>query len=281
MIHEASCWNQRKNKQARALIAVLVLACWCIVFYGSFIESQSLVVEESEVIISEQITDSIKAVLIGDIHAGPYRKSQWVQKVVDAANLQEPDIIFLLGDYVYDDADQTKYLSALSGLNAPLGVFAVTGNHDHRTGNPEQIRASLESYGITLLDNAHYDLFADESLWLVGISDVWYDADLQTAFEGITTDDTAIFLSHNPEVSLYAATHKADLVLSGHTHGGQVRLPFLGSVSEIPSLLGRKYDKGLFSYNTWQLYITPGVGETGPRARLFNPPQIDVVTVFY
>ena len=281
MIHVVTSWKILKNKQAYAILAVLVLASWCVIFYGSFVETQNIVVQEHAVIIEPDATQSLRAVVIGDMHVGPYRKSGWIEKVVKVANEQNPDIVFLLGDYVYDDADQSRYLAPLADLVAPLGVYAVTGNHDHRTGEVAVVRRALQELDIAVIDNKQVDLFDDQSLMLVGISDVWYDADLQKAFEGIATEDTVIFLSHNPEVSLYTATHKADLVLSGHTHGGQVRLPFLGSVSEIPSLLGRAYDQGLFEYNSWQLFITSGVGETGPRARLFNPPQIDVLTISY
>jgi uncharacterized protein len=281
LIHVATSWKQIKNKQAHALLAVLVLTSWCIIFYGSFVESQRLVVEEQQIEITKAADHLLRAVVIGDLHAGPYRKEGWIQKVVETANAKNPEIIFLLGDYVYDDADQVSYLTPLKNLSAPLGSYAVTGNHDHRSGEPERIRQALEGLGIEVIDNAQIDLFQDTSLYLVGVSDVWYDADLQVAFKGLDVEDTVIFLSHNPEVSLYSTTYKADLVISGHTHGGQIRLPFLGSVSEIPSLLGREYDKGLFEYKNWQLFITSGVGETGPRARLFNPPQIDVLEISY
>jgi predicted MPP superfamily phosphohydrolase len=281
LIQSVTSWKRHKNKQAHAILAVLVLASWGVVFSGSFIAPQRIVVETTQIQISEAPTKSVRAVVLGDLHVGPYRKTAWVQKVVNAVNAQNPDVIFLLGDFVYDNAEQCRYLTPLHELSAPQGVYAVTGNHDHRSGEPELVRAALETLGVQMLDNAQIDLFEDASLYLVGVSDLWYDADLQTAFEGITSEDTVIFLSHNPEVSLYIATYKADLVLSGHTHAGQIRLPFIGSVSEIPSLLGRAYDKGLFAYNTWQMYITPGVGETGPRARLSNPPQIEVLEISY
>ena len=89
-------------------------------------------------------------------------------------------------------------------------------------------------------------------------------------------------MSHNPDAVLSEITvEKADLVLSGHTHGGQIRLPWLGSISGMPNILGREYDLGLFDYQGTNLLISAGLGETGPRARLFNPPEIILLNLWF
>ena len=90
-----------------------------------------------------------------------------------------------------------------------------------------------------------------------------------------------ILIAHNPDAILYSNADRADLVIAGHTHGGQIRLPWIGSIARIPTILGNDYDKGLFEYGDQQLFITSGVSETGPRARLFNPPVISVLTISF
>ena len=282
LIHLTTSWKEVPHKKTRAVVGVLLFFSWCVIFYGSFVEPRMLQVDEHDIYLSENYTQSLDVLVIGDIHAGPYRKRMWVEEVVQQANEQEPDLIVLVGDYIYHSSEQVEYLDHLAELKAPLGVYAVTGNHDYIDGKPEVLIDALESFGIQMLENATITIEVDgEELILAGISDIWFAGDINKTLEGREEEESIILLSHNPDAVLFGVTALADLVISGHTHGGQIRLPWVGSVSEIPDLLGREYDRGLFDYKEQQLFITTGVGETGPRARLFNPPQINLLHIFY
>ena len=116
---------------------------------------------------------------------------------------------------------------------------------------------------------------------MAGIDDIWFGGSSKAALDGLTDEDMVILLAHNPDAVLFSETKVADLILSGHTHGGQIRLPLVGSLAHIPTVLGNTYDKGLFSLKDQWLFITSGVGEIGPRARLFNPPEIVLLNIVF
>ena len=116
-------------------------------------------------------------------------------------------------------------------------------------------------------------------LVIAGMDDLWNRGSALLALKGTSQEDNVILLSHNPDVVMSLDPERADWVFSGHTHGGQIRLPFIGSVSELPTVLNRPYDRWLKEYGEQNLFITQGIGESGPRARLFCPPEIVVVDI--
>jgi predicted MPP superfamily phosphohydrolase len=198
---------------------------------------------------------------------------------VKKTNAERPDIIFLLGDYILGAEGDVHDLDSFKNLSAPLGIHAILGNHDYDNEREVEVQRELESLGIRVLknENEKIDLSDGQSFYLAGASDMWHDADLKETFRGLSTTDTVIFLSHNPDAVLESEIQLADLMLSGHTHGGQIRLPFFGAVSRIPTELGQRYDEGWFEKNGVDFFVTSGVGEMGPRARLFNPPEVVIL----
>lgn len=284
----------RRIALGRSLLFCACIGAWAVIFYGSFIESQLLVVAEKTVSIGKNPTKSIRAVLVSDLHAGPYKKSEFVNKIADKILALKPDLILLAGDYVYDDVSQMEYLEPLKRLKAPLGVFAILGNHDYTTEkyliteedrlNAQKIQKKLESLGATVLINKGKRLITQgKELFLFGTDDIWADrADIDAAFRSVGRSQTphpGILVGHNPDIIFEAQKKNLDLVLAGHTHGGQIRLPWLGPVPEIPDRLGQKFDRGLFQFGNTQLFITSGAGESGPRARLLVPPEIALLTI--
>lgn len=262
----------------------LVVACFLglsVLVYGSFVESRWLTVKHYEVGSGER---DVKIVFLTDIHLGYYKGADWGREVVARTNALEPDVILLGGDYIAEYASDVPKLKSLAGLWAPLGVYAITGNHDYRRGDVEKaIVATLESDGIKMLDNANAQL--EPGLVVAGVPDDWFDeVDFGRALAGLAPSDTAILLVHNPEVAVRGVPdmpHLPTLMLSGHTHGGQIRLPFVGSLSAMPHNLGRWLDRGQFLIDGLNLIISQGLGESGPRARLFCPPEISLVTLKY
>lgn len=256
------------------VVAVLFFA-WNVVFYGSFVEPRILTVKEVVLPFFENET-TLEVAVLSDFHVGPYKRAGWVEKVVARTNQLKPDLIFLLGDYVMGRQGATDDLAVLEELEAPLGVFAVLGNHDYDANRQEEIRQTLVSLGITVFFNSSeiIRLSDNANLRLAGINDLWNDPDMAQIAVGFAEEEDIILLSHNPDAILFNESSVVDLIIAAHTHGGQIRLPFVGPLSSVPSNLGDKYSEGLFSFGQTELFITSGLGETGPRARLFNPPEI-------
>ncbi len=257
------------------------------VAYGSFVEPQRITVTEREIRLP--LKQPLRIIVLSDFHVGPYKGARFMERVVERANALFPDVILLAGDFLYDDASPLAALSPLSRLRATLGVFAVLGNHD--TGHmltlfhTPQRGADRTAALTSVLADMHIAVLRNESrtfslgaerIAIAGVADLWTGTDsVRDALDGIAARMPTILLSHSPDVILDTTSHRAHLIAAGHTHGGQVRLPWIGAIPRIPTRLGRRYDQGLFRIDDdATLAITRGLGESFPRARLFAPPEI-------
>lgn len=234
--------------------------------------------------------DGLKIVHLTDIHLSIFSSVEEVRRVVDLANLLDPDLVALTGDYVtYSPTYIWPVAQALGRLRSRLGVFAVLGNHDFRAGADEVARA-LRDHHIVVLRNAHCPLPLAEqqarkqkdrssatpgatTLWIAGVDDPWVaQADLGKALKSIPRRDPKILLCHNPEAIGEAARHGIDLMLSGHTHGGQVRLPLLRSLYR--SIPGERFVDGWNQLGGTQIYVSRGIGKVVVPVRVACPPEI-------
>jgi predicted MPP superfamily phosphohydrolase len=165
----------------------------------------------------------------------------------------------------------------LSQLNAPEGVWAVLGNHDHYT-DPELTTRALRRHRIEVMDNFHTTVQrGPDAIQLSGIDDwTWNAVDWTRAFSGLKPETPTILLSHQPSVLDLPQTQNVSLILSGHTHGGQLRLPFLGAPARFATR-DLKYDRGLFRKGETQLYVSSGTGVIGLPLRLGVRPEIAVL----
>jgi len=223
--------------------------------------------------------DGFRIALLSDFHLYPTTRLAFIQEVVDTARKLDPDLVVLTGDFVQQDAEAIFDLApVLAGLNASHGVFCVLGNHDHWKG-PHLVRKGLEKEGLQVLHNQGLLLSHQGSqLYLAGVDDCWSGKpDLPAAMRGHADNVPTILLSHEPDpVEQYADDDRVTVQLSGHSHGGQVRIPGLGSPFLPP--FGRKYDMGLFRVrNTW-LYTNRGIGVTAP-IRLNCRPELTELTL--
>lgn len=274
-----------------SLIFVAIIA-WAVIAYGSFFEPRRIAINEQSITISEQPTDTLIAAVISDSHVGPYKKADYIRSVIEHIVEIRPNIVLFAGDFVFDDTEQVHELAPLKDISLVYPIYAVLGNHDYNlvsaqddedSVRSQDIAETLESYGIHILNNEGL-LVPGHGVWLAGIEDVWTRrARIGDAlFSRPVPTPPTLLLSHNPDaVLLMRPSQQIDLVIAGHTHGGQIRLPLIGPVPEIPNELGRQFDEGLFTIEGTQLFITSGIGESGPRARLFNPPEIAVVQIHY
>jgi len=220
------------------------------------------------------VFSGLRIVQISDIHHGLFLPKEWLHEAVQQANRLNPDIIALTGDFVtYSRRNINPAAEILGRLRARYGVFAVLGNHDFRV-DADAITAALRRQRIDVLRNRHISLgFGGTSLYLAGVDDYGYGADLRRAVRGIPQDAATILMAHNPRIIHLASRNGVSLVLSGHTHGGQVNIPLLGTVyGRSPERL--RYKIGWDRLGATQIYVSRGIGTIVLPWRLRCPAEI-------
>lgn len=224
--------------------------------------------------------DGFTIVQLSDIHLRPFTQLDHVQRAVRLTNALHPDLVVLTGDYVWHDASDIEDLApALGRLNARQGVFAILGNHDVWT-NPDLITRWLERQGIPVLHNRGVVLQAGRGrLHLAGVDDGWSGRpNLAAALSRASADAPTVLLAHEPDlIDAYSRDARIALQLSGHTHGGQVKLR--NNRPLVAPYLGRKYIAGLYRVGRSWLYTSRGIGVTGVPLRLNCPPEITYITL--
>lgn len=283
----------KKYKIFLIIITFLILIAEGFLIFGSFIEPRRLIINEQKIAISENKTP-IKIVFFSDTHLGPYNNSKIVNKITKKIQEIDPDIVLIGGDYISGNERNAHHLRALKSISKNYPVYAVWGNHDFHVGfwidefeDQTQIaRKIFNEIGIKILENENILLeIENRNFWLLGLDSFLAHRDnVEMAYEGIPTDskEIKIVLSHNPDTLPKFAQKNidVDIQLSGHTHGGQIRFPKIGSLVRLPIYVGQQYDQGLFDYNKYKLFVTSGIGSIGTRARLFNPPEIAVLNIY-
>jgi uncharacterized protein len=216
----------------------------------------------------------LRVVQISDIHHGLFLPSEKLEQAVRQANRLNPDIIALTGDFVtYSRANIGPAAGILRALRARYGVFAVLGNHDFRV-DADAVTQALRQQRINVLRNQNMTIgFGGASLYVAGVDDYGYGTDLRLAMRGIPREAATVLLAHNPRIISLAARHNVSLVLSGHTHGGQVNLPLLGTVyGRSPERM--RYKIGWDRMGTTQIYVSPGIGTIVLPWRVRCPAEI-------
>jgi predicted MPP superfamily phosphohydrolase len=208
---------------------------------------------------------------LSDLHAGRLVSEGHIRRAAELVMSLSPDLLVLTGDYVWHGAEHAKTCArALSILKAPYGVFGVLGNHDLWTGDVVRVIGSLAGIGVKMLVNGSARLeVRGTPWWLCGMDDMWSGKpDLDAALAGVPEEAFRLLLCHEPDYADTAAARGIPLQLSGHSHGGQVRLPFLGA--PILPYLGQKYPIGLQrAGDSTLVYTNVGVGVIAPPVR-FN-----------
>jgi predicted MPP superfamily phosphohydrolase len=230
----------------------------------------------------------MKIVQISDFHFQEYTEATFLEAVVRTVNALAPDLVVLTGDFVSTQPLPRHFsvglayhcAELLSRLESPLR-YAIMGNHDTLVG-ARAVTDALVTHGIPVLANSYVPLErAGQRLWLAGIKDALEQRpDLATALPAVRKRDRepVILLAHEPDFADHALGHDIALILSGHTHGGQIRLPFLPPLL-LPEM-GRRYVQGLFKLEDgMQLYVNRGIGAVTLPFRFRCPPEITVVTL--
>ncbi|MFQ5722919.1 MAG: metallophosphoesterase [Terriglobia bacterium] len=222
----------------------------------------------------------LRVVQLSDIHHGLYTRLEEVEKAVALANRLEPDLVALTGDFVSNSRHYIAPVArALGALRSPLGAFAVLGNHDYRVG-ADRVASALECQGIRVLRNEHVRVCRNGSgLVLAGVDDFSYGEDnLRLALHAAAPDSPWVLLSHNPAILPQAAACGVDLVLAGHTHGGQVALPRLRSFRPRRGLRRPlRFRNGWEQVGSTQIYISRGIGTVLLPLRVRCPAEIPLL----
>lgn len=222
----------------------------------------------------------MKIAFLADLHHGPRTGLDYLRKAIALVAEWQPDMVLLGGDYVYDSRQYiAPVFELLKTLRAPYGVFGILGNHDHWQSASET-RAAMRAAGIADLTNVGlWFSHGNSRVRVAGVGDLWEDTqDLSSALDDAREGDTTILLSHNPDFAERVFDPRVSLMLSGHTHGGQVHIPLFGPPI-IPSRYGQKYASGLVQAPLTRVFVSRGIGTIGIPVRFCCRPEINLLTL--
>ena len=291
---------QRRSflKLAGATTAGTFLAGGGVITYSNIIEPGWIEVVQQSLQLPRLDTafNGYRLIQISDLHADDsWHGSIWIDRarvteVVQMINEQNADAIVITGDFVTRIKRQTPdNLSPLRELRARDGVYAILGNHDHWS-DPWEVRRLLSLFDIHDLSNRSHTLRRGSArLHLVGMDDLWpqygpaapvwsHQTRLERILQDVPEEGSVILLVHEPDFAdVAAANGRIDLQLSGHTHGGQIQLPFYGTL-KLP-LLGKRYSAGLYKIQSMHHYTNRGIGMIEPHVRFNCRPEITVFSL--
>ena len=280
--------SRRKKKYALITLGSLLFICLTVGLWAFVIEPNRLIVNEVTINLPNWPPDfeRLRIVLISDLHVGsPYIDAAKLQRIVEAANAAQPDLTLLAGDFMVTSSvrrgrtvEPEIIAESLKNLRARFGVFAVLGNHDWWYDG-ERVRAAINGVGIRVLENDVARIeHQGKTLWVAGIADAWTrKPDITGTLQKVEDDGPIIVLTHNPDIFPNIPARVA-LTLAGHTHGGQVSIPFVGR-PQVPSRYGERYAIGHIVEGNRHLFVTPGVGTSIIPVRFRVPPEISVLTI--
>jgi predicted MPP superfamily phosphohydrolase len=264
---------------------------WARVSYGYRVEPTWLELNRFEVPVAglPAAFAGFRMAQLSDLHCGRHVTPAYLGEAVDMTLAQNPDVVVLTGDFVHRGYKYVDHVARTLGrLTAPHGVYAVLGNHDFSVRNAlgfrryrhlhRAVAAALSARGIRVLHNEAVPLRRQEQvLHLIGVEDLWSRVcDIERAFTGLCPSIPCVVLAHNPFTVEQLNGRRCDLMLSGHTHGGQVNWPGLGR--PVLSRRARRFAAGLYRYRNAHLYVNKGVG-FGFRFRFGVRPEVAVLTL--
>lgn len=260
--------------------------------YAALVEPEKLRIREYTIRVPDLPAEftGFRMIHVSDTHYGPFVSMRTLEHAVKVINSLKGDLVVLTGDYMHKTKRSLKPgVGVLAGMKGRLGAVAVLGNHDHWEGTRDCYKA-FDGIRVPLLDNRHLYLTPDglagngrypkgRTLCLAGVGDLWEDeVSYRKALYGVDERMPRIVLGHNPDVAeMIDPALRVDLLLSGHTHGGQIALPLLGppKVGEY----GYKYIGGLCKGPRCPVVVSRGVGMSGLPLRLNVPPELCVITL--
>lgn len=260
-------------------IIILIMA----VLYSIFIEPKLLVVKDYGVVIDRG--REIKVIQFTDTHLGEFYSLEQLKKAVKKINSLNPDIVVFTGDLIdnaYKYEEKNKISEVLKEINASIGKYAIYGNHDYGGGAVRYYRTIIEKSGFKVLRNSKETInIGNKKINIFGVDDkLLGNFSVDKTMNGINKKDINLLLLHEPDLIDKFKSYPIDLALSGHSHGGQVYVPFYGPI--VKNVLAEKYNKGFYEINNsrfTKLYVNTGMGNTKLPFRFFNIPEISMFKI--
>jgi predicted MPP superfamily phosphohydrolase len=283
--------RERRPEHAAGRLARWVGRTWARVHYATRVEPTWLELTQHQVPIPglPEAFRGLRVVQLTDFHGSRRVTPSYLGEAVDLAQAQRPDLAVLTGDFIHHGFKHIKGVARTLGrLEAPYGVFAVLGNHDFSVRNALGLRRhrhlhqavadALQKEGIRVLRNQTVQLTrGEDALHLTGLEDLWSrECDVEMAYLGSSDTLPRLVLAHNPCTIELLRGRRCDLMLSGHTHGGQINLPGLGRVTLGRN--GRRFAAGMYRVGTSHLYVNKGVG-FGFQVRFNVRPEVALMTL--
>ena len=262
-------------------VVPVVSAAAAAAVYAAFVEPRWLEVRRTRIHLRglPQVLDGLRIALLTDLHAGGATPLSVVRRAASLAMSERPDMIAITGDFAVDWARSfDPVLGALSTLSAPLGVYAVPGNHDHVIGIGAWHDAVARHHNIIDVTNSYaIHKVLGANICIAGVDDL-YEGNPKLTLPPKDSRDVTILLAHTPDQAEYSRREidDVDLIVSGHTHAGQVRLPFIGAPitsNDFPEL----YQEGLRRRPWTQVYTSRGVGTVGVPFRFGARPEVSLL----
>ena len=272
--------NLYKNK-ALFLIIILIFLGTSLFIYARFIERNIILTKTTKI----ETGFSAKLIVIADLHLGVYKNINFLKRVVKKINkIKNIDAVLIPGDFTYYSPENLETLfSPLKNIKFP--VYAILGNHDSEQPGPPiqaELRKALENNGVIFLHNSDSEIKSTkcplgENIKILGLGDKDANQDDISKINEFKKSDNLIVITHNPDTALKYKNSIPDLTISGHTHGGQIRIPFLYKQA-IPC--DGDFDQGLYKTKYGKIFVTAGLGETGLPMRLGIPPTIEILELY-
>lgn len=262
-------------------ILLLILLPCGIAFYSFYLEPFRLTIDTLS--LESSLSREVRIVQVSDIQISRHYTTENLEKVVQAVNRQQPDILLFTGDLYENYAsyrDDEALISLLSQMDAKYGKFAIWGNRDYGGGAVRKYESILAQSGFTLLTNASVSIPVSDTdtVFLAGLDDALLgQPDITPILEQLSGDENTytILMTHEPDTAEPYAQMGFDLIVSGHSHGGQVKIPFFPTIT---THLAERYIDGLYSLNEQtQLYVNSGIGTSRIPVRFRVPPEISLL----
>lgn len=269
-------WHQQEISHLQAMSFLLIAS---LLIYARFIEPHHIVVKHSKLQIdaNRPLKKSLKVALIADLHIGLYSgKERQLKQIVAKINQQAPDFVVVSGDWTYEPENRlAKELEVLRDIQC--AVYSVSGNHDEQYPGPpiqQLLKQALHENDVIDIENRVVEF---DEVRLIGIGDLWAGKADMRHLPDLPQDKVWLLLSHNPDtVEMVPELPTVPLMLSGHTHGGQIELPWLTSyVMKKVSMLGHK--RGYYQHKNANVFVTVGTGMVGAPFRFRVPPTVDIL----
>ncbi|MBD3281594.1 hypothetical protein GF391_02500 [Candidatus Uhrbacteria bacterium] len=256
-------------------LAYAMILSELILIYGIFIAPKRLKTTIYREAIRPNADVWVKVVLLSDFHLHGHKSRAWMDKISSKVSAIKPDLLLIGGDIVVHNAKDAAKADPLKNIASTYGSYFVLGNHDYQD-DPQAITAQLSEFGLHNLTNCNLSInIQGKELRLSGLDDAFYGRP-SLPLNRASKDTPHVTLAHQPDIILNFQEDDTDLVFCGHSHGGQIRFPVIGSI-RVPSAFGRKADGGRKIIKGIPTIISRGLGEVGCRARLFTPPEIVII----